>query len=65
MKITGATILDANGVTVATGVTITSIDINGSQVNISYVDGSGNLKVQRSFVTSAGSNYATGATVVS
>jgi len=65
MKITGATILDNNGNTVETGATITSIEINGSTVYISYVDGSNNLKASKAYLTSAGVTLATGCTVVS
>ena len=65
MKITGANILDQNGIEIATGVTITSIDCNGCNVYISYVDGSSNLHVVRSYITSASAIFATSATVVS
>lgn len=65
MKITGATILDASGNAIASGATITSIDINGCQVYISYVDGSGNLHATKAYLTSASVNLASSCTVVS
>jgi len=65
MKITGANILDQNGNVIAASVTITSINCNGCDVYISYVDGSSNLHVVRSYITSASANFATSATVVS
>ena len=63
MKITGATILDENGNAIASGVTITSINCNGCNVYVSYVDSSSNLHVVRSYLTSAGVNLASSCTV--
>jgi len=64
MQIT-ATILNADGSVYASSVSITSININGSTIYISYVDGSNNLKAIKQFLTSAGQIYASGCTIVS
>ena len=63
MKITGASILNPDGSTFATSATITSININGSSVYITYVDGSANLRATKQFLTSAGVILASGCTV--
>ena len=65
MKITGAVLVNSNGTSATSAVTITSIDINGSMVYISYVDGSGNLRASNAYLTSAGILLATGCTVSS
>ena len=65
MKITGATVLDQNGNAIATNVTVTSVNCNGCDVYISYVDASSNLHVVRSYITSAEANLASSCTVVS
>lgn len=55
-------VLDGNGNVVAAGVDITSINCNGCNVYITYVE-SGDLKVVRSFISSASAVLATNCTV--
>ena len=59
-----ATILNADGSVYESSVTITSININGSTIYISYVDASNNLKAVKQFLTSAGTIYASGCSIV-
>lgn len=66
MKITGAIFVNDNGTSATSATsTITSINIDGSTIYMSYIDGSGNLKATKQFLTSAGVLLATGCTSVS